>query len=231
MDKIDKFIYINLDKREDRKKHILSELKKFNIPDEKIIRFSAVEHLKGQIGCGFSHIGVMEMFKESGDKIWCILEDDNVFTKNLEETNVYINEFLSNSSYDVFLGCTASLKAKNIRGSEKLIRAIKSKMTSFYIMRSNVTDAMIASHKQSIRSYGQNFYKKGIPIDVMWFNLMKIFVFVTSYFNPLGSQLVGYSDIMHKNKDYNKITKTERYKLQEESESIDSEKDTEVESL
>jgi SpoVK/Ycf46/Vps4 family AAA+-type ATPase len=35
MDKIDKFIYINLNKREDRKKHILSELKKFNIPMKK----------------------------------------------------------------------------------------------------------------------------------------------------------------------------------------------------
>lgn len=230
MDKIDKFVYINLDKREDRKKHILSELKKFNIPDEKIIRFSAVEHLKGQIGCGLSHIGVMEMFKKSGDKIWCILEDDNVFTKNLEETNLYINEFLSNNQYDVFLGCTACIKAKNIKGSDKIIRVMRSKMTSFYIARSNVADAMIASHKQSIRSYGTHFYKKGIPIDVMWFNLMKVFVFVTSYFNPLGAQLVGYSDIMHKNKDYNGITKTKTHKL-EESDLSEKEKDSEFESL
>jgi GR25 family glycosyltransferase involved in LPS biosynthesis len=230
MDKIDKFIYINLDKREDRKKHILSELKKFNIPDEKIIRFSAIEHLKGQIGCGLSHIGVMEMFKASGDKVWCILEDDNIFTKKLEEMNIYINEFLSKPCYDVFLGCTASLKAKNIKGSDKLVRVNRSKMTSFYIARSNVADAMIASHNQSIRSYGQSFYKKGIPIDVMWFHLMKIFVFVTSYFNPLGAQLVGYSDIMHKKKDYNGITKTEKREL-EDTESLESGKESQDESL
>ena len=230
MDKIDKFVYINLDKREDRKKHILSELKKLNIPDEKIIRFPAVEHIKGQIGCGLSHIGVMEMFKTSGDEVWCILEDDHIFTRSLEETNIYIEEFLSKSYYDVYLGCTAGLKVKPIKGSDKLVRAVRSKMTSFYIMRSNVIDAMIASHRQSIRTYGHTFYKKGIPIDVMWFHLMKIFVFVTSYFNPLGAQLVGYSDIMHKKKDYNGITKTKPHKL-EDSDLSEKEKESEIESL
>jgi len=207
MDKIDKFVYINLDKREDRKVHILSELKKFNIPDEKIIRFSAIEHVKGQVGCGLSHIGVMEMFKVSGDGVWCILEDDHFFTKSLEETNIYVNEFLSNSSYDVFLGCSGKLKASTIKGTKNLVRAIHSNMTSFYILRNNIADAMISSHKQSIRTYGEKFNKKGKPIDVIWHGLMKIFVFVTPYFKPLGAQLVGYSDILHKNKDYSHVTK------------------------
>jgi hypothetical protein len=221
MDKIDKFVYINLDKREDRKKHILSELKKFNIPDEKIIRFKAVEHVKGQIGCALSHIGVSEMFKASGDKVWCVLEDDHYFTRSLEETNTYIDKFLENSQFDIFLGCTALLQARNIRGYDKLLRVTRSQMTSFYIMRPNIADALIASHKQSIRTFSAK--KKGKPIDVTWMSLMKIFVFITSYFNPLGAQLDGYSDILHKNKDYSGITKTkkDKFKTSDEKEELE----------
>ena len=222
MDKIDKFIYINLDKREDRKKHILSELKKFNIPDEKIIRFKAVENEKGQVGCALSHIAVSEMFKVSGDKVWCVIEDDHYFTKSYEETNSYIEEFLSKPYYDIFLGCTGYLKARNIRGSSKLVRVINSTMTSFYIMKPNITDALIASHRQSIRTYEGNNKKKGKPIDVTWMPLMKIFVFITSYFNPLGSQLAGYSDIRNKKMDY---TKTTKIKKEDKREMEDSEQE------
>jgi glycosyl transferase family 25 len=73
MDRIDKFIYVNLDHREDRNSHILSEFKKFGIPEEKIIRFSAIKKEVGALGCSLSHMKMSEMFKESGDKVWCFL--------------------------------------------------------------------------------------------------------------------------------------------------------------
>jgi hypothetical protein len=46
--------------------------------------------------------------------------------------------------------------------------------------------------------------KDGIPIDVMWFNLMNIFFFIVPI-KILGSQLEGYSDILNKNKNYSNI--------------------------
>jgi len=45
MDKIDKLYYINLNRREDRKTHFLNECKKVNIPEEKIIRYEALDGL------------------------------------------------------------------------------------------------------------------------------------------------------------------------------------------
>jgi GR25 family glycosyltransferase involved in LPS biosynthesis len=60
MDSIDKFIYINLKRRTDRNEHILKELKRYNIPQEKIERFEAVEHEKGMLGCAMSHLEVMK---------------------------------------------------------------------------------------------------------------------------------------------------------------------------
>lgn len=201
MDRIDKFIYINLDKREDRKKHITAELKKFNIPEEKIIRFSAIENIRGALGCSLSHLEASKLFKDSGDKVWCFLEDDHYFIKSLEETNNYVNEFLDNTAYDVLLGCACGLKVSGI-GSKKFVRAYQACMTSFFIVKNNAVDALIASHKQSARSFGKYKHIKGIPCDIMWHNLMKVFVFVTPFKNPLGGQIKDYSDIRKKNVNY-----------------------------
>jgi glycosyl transferase family 25 len=216
MDRIDKFIYINLARREDRRKHIENELKKFEIPEEKIIRLEAIEHERGALGCSMSHLKACEMFKESGDQVWCFLEDDHYFTKTKKETDGYIKQFLDKPEFDVLLGCTGSLKGSDIPNTS-FTRAKKSQMTSFFICKNNIIDALIASHKESIRSYGKDGKRKGIPIDVVWHNLMKVFVFVTPYFKPLGAQLENYSDILKKNKKYNNCLNIEvKRKLEEE---------------
>jgi glycosyl transferase family 25 len=206
MDSIDKFIYINLKRRTDRNEHILKELKKYNIPQEKIERFEAVEHEKGALGCGMSHLGVMQKFRDSGDKVWCIFEDDHYFTQPREVCDDYVKDFMENEHFDVFLGCTARLRGNPVIGG-KFIRAYKSNMTSFYIVKKNVIEGFIASNKQAIRTMRRNIKDKkgGTPIDVMWFNLMNIFFFITPYYKVLGAQLDGHSDILNKNKNYGSI--------------------------
>lgn len=206
MDSIDKFIYINLKRRTDRNEHILKELKRYNIPQEKIERFEAIEHEKGMLGCGMSHLEVMKKFRDSGDKVWCIFEDDHYFTQSREVCDDYVKDFIENEHFDVFLGCTARLRG-NIVHDGKFIRPYKSNMNSFYIVKKNVVEAFIASNKQSIRTMRKNIKDKkgGIPIDIMWFNLMNIFFFITPYYNVLGAQLDGHSDILNKNKNYGSI--------------------------
>lgn len=206
MERIDKFIYINLAKREDRRKHIEDELKEYDIPEEKIIRLEAVEHERGIIGCAMSHLKACEMFKESGDEVWCFLEDDHYFTKSKKETDGYIAQFLDSPEFDVLLGCTCALKGYDIPGTS-FTRATQSSMTSFFIAKRNIIDALIASHKESIRSFGKDGKRKGIHLDHMWYNLMKVFVFVTPYFKPLGAQLEDYSDIRKKKMNYSNYIK------------------------
>lgn len=205
MDSIDKFIYINLKRRTDRNEHILKELKRYDIPQEKIERFEAVEHEKGALGCGLSHLEVMKKFRDSGDKVWCIFEDDHYFTQPREVCDDYVKDFIENENFDVFLGCTARLRGNPVLG-DKFIRAYKSNTTSFYIVKKNVVEGFIASNKQSIRSMRRDIKDKkaGIPIDVMWFNLMNIFFFIAPT-KVLGAQLDGHSDILNKNKNYGSI--------------------------
>lgn len=205
MDSIDKFIYINLKRRTDRNEHILKELKKYNLPQEKIERFEAIEHEKGILGCALSHFEVMKKFRDSGDKVWCIFEDDHYFTEPKEVCDDYVKEFLENENFDVLLGCTARLRGNPVIGG-KFTRAYKSNSTSFFIVKKNIAEALMSSHKQSIRTMKLNIKNKksGVPIDVMWFNLMNIFFF-TAPNKILGAQLDGYSDILNKNKNYGSI--------------------------
>jgi glycosyl transferase family 25 len=201
MNNIDKFVYINLDKRKDRNEHILKELQRFNIPESKIIRVSAIESTKGAYGCSLSHLKVMQLFKESGDKVWCILEDDHYFTHTLEETDKIVSNFLKKEEYDVLLGCYCNVKGRDLPDGV-FRRTSQSSMTSFFIVKSNVCDGLIASHKQSSRSLNPKFGKKtGIPCDFMWSHLMKVFFFVAPY-KPYGSQILDYSDIRHKRMNY-----------------------------
>ena len=74
---IDKIIYINLDNREDRRREITEEFNRLQIPQDKIIRFSAVRHeTEGAIGCSQSHIQVLKMAMENNWKNYMVLEDD-----------------------------------------------------------------------------------------------------------------------------------------------------------
>lgn len=201
MNRIDKFVYINLDKRKDRNEHILKELSRFNVPNEKIIRISALEHPKGAYGCAKSHIMAMEQFRDSGDEVWCILEDDHYFNQSYEKTNKIVDEFLSNDIYDVFLGCYCNIKGSHLPKTN-FCRVSQSSMTSFYIVKRKACDAILASHIQSARTlHPERSMKDGIPCDHMWHHLMKIFVFVVGDV-PYGAQLKDYSDIRKRVMDY-----------------------------
>ncbi len=75
-------------------------------------------------------------------------------------------------------------------------------MASFYIVKRNAVDGLVASHKQSARTLNPKYGKKGgIPCDFMWDNLMKVFVFVITE-KPYGSQVQNYSNIRNKVMNY-----------------------------
>lgn len=75
-DFIDKVIYINLNRRKDRRLYLSRELKKLGIPKDKIFRLEAIEYSPGYIGCAMSHLHALHMADKEGWKNVLILEDD-----------------------------------------------------------------------------------------------------------------------------------------------------------
>jgi glycosyl transferase family 25 len=107
MDNIDKIIYINLERRKDRREEIEEEFRRMEIPQEKIIRFNAIANEIGMLGCMQSHIKVMEIAKEMGVKNVLILEDDFQFVVSKEELRESVEYFFQkiedDKSWDVLM--------------------------------------------------------------------------------------------------------------------------------
>ena len=87
MEHIHRIVYINLDHRTDRREEIERECRQLRVPEKKLIRFSAIKHVHGAVGCSCSHIAVL---KRARDEEWpnvMILEDD---TLNAQTTSGYV---------------------------------------------------------------------------------------------------------------------------------------------
>lgn len=96
---IDKVIYINLDHRQDRRDIMKTFFEKGNIPEDKIIRYSAILGKKG-VGCLKSHTNVLQMAKNNNWKNVLILEDDLEWL-HFEEGYKQLEELLKQPRWDV----------------------------------------------------------------------------------------------------------------------------------
>lgn len=100
--KIDHIFYINLQRRDDRRKEIEDELNKMELSYE---RFNAVERTPGCVGCCYSHLSVLKLAKERGYKNVLIFEDDFTFRVSKEEFEKRLGSFFEiyGDNYDVFM--------------------------------------------------------------------------------------------------------------------------------
>lgn len=146
---LDAIVYINLDKRTDRRSEIEFELNKMNLKAE---RFSAIEHPppNGIVGCGKSHLAVIKLAKERGYKNILILEDDFVFiTEKLEFEESLTKLFESSIEFDV---CFISYNLLEEQESDIpfLKRAKFSNTASGYIVNSHYYDKIIDLYEWSV---------------------------------------------------------------------------------
>lgn len=100
MDHIEMVVYINLRYRIDRKRKVEEELRKV-FPPEKIVRFNAIQHEKGGIGCSMSHIGALELAISKKWKNVLIVEDDLQWMKFKQCLKVF--ERLVKTPHDVIV--------------------------------------------------------------------------------------------------------------------------------
>lgn len=122
-DKIDKLIYINLDKRTDRRELIEKEIEKLNFPKEKIERFSAIDHTsyktRGErgAGCSLSHLSIYnKMISENLDTI-LIIEDDFQLSVTSEQFQDILEILFS--KFSEFSVCNIGYSEIYMPGEEK----------------------------------------------------------------------------------------------------------------
>lgn len=136
---IDKIIYINLEKRPDRRDEMETELTNFSLSGE---RFNAIEFAEfGTVGCMKSHLSVLKLAKERNYKNVLILEDDFTFTVSKEEFEEKLAK-LFELDFDV---CMLSHHQLNYNKTEYdfLLKVVSAQTASGYIVNQHYYDKLI----------------------------------------------------------------------------------------
>jgi len=197
---LDKVIYINLDHRQDRRDNMERFFQEGSIPSEKIVRFSAIKHDIGMVGCGQSHIGVLKMAKDNGWGNVLVLEDDIEWI-NFQEDYLKLETLVSSQTWDV---CMLTGRYLDVQDS-KVTMALH---TNAYIVARHyipvLLDNFITGQTNLLKPYKLSFQKINMKnrimadhihhIDVYWCKLQKQDTWICM--NPhMCSQIASYSDI------------------------------------
>lgn len=190
---INKIFYINLDKRQDRKDEIESELKNydlFNLSE----RIQAIETPgQGILGCTMSHLNAIKLAKERCYENILILEDDFQFTVSKEEFENQLQTFFENNiPYDV---CMISYNIRQSQPTEHpfLTKVIEAQTASGYIVHNTFYDKIIELYEWAIPLLDQTKHHWHYANDQCWKRLQpeaNWYCLTTR----CGRQRAGYSD-------------------------------------
>ena len=188
---INKIIYINLDKRTDRKEQIEKELNDFGLKYE---RFKAIETPNfGILGCGLSHLEVLKIAKRENYENILILEDDFTFLVSQDELEKQLSNFFNlNLNYDVLF------LSYNVLRYEELNNNIVNKIldcqtASGYIVHKNYYDKLIQLFEKAMQLLHETKAHWLYGNDMVWKQLQEKdnwYYFI----NRIGKQRDGYSD-------------------------------------
>lgn len=197
---MENIVYINLNKRTDRKEQISNKLNNFQLTYE---RFEAIDEKQGTLGCIKSHLEVLKLAKEKCWKSVLILEDDFTFLVSREQFQFEIAQLMeSGIDYDVCMLSYNLMRCDDISGCNFLLKVVEAQTTSGYIVKQHYYDVLIELLENNIPLLAETNEGSNYAIDVCWKILQKNDNWVCTK-TRIGKQSSGYSDIMGKFVDYN----------------------------
>lgn len=161
-DFIDVIYYINLDKREDRKKEFLDEMAKMGVPQSKIERISAVyKPGQGDWGCSLSHVNAIQRMITSGHKNCVVFEDDYEFTVDKPTLdNMFQSIQDEKVDYDIIM---FSANEVNVQPSQykNLKRVYDAQTTSGYMVNSRFANTLLENYQEGVTLIEDSYITKG----------------------------------------------------------------------
>lgn len=203
MEFIDAIVYINLDRRTDRKEHIENELNKWKDLDRsKVHRFSAIEGKL--VGCLSSHLNVLKMAKTNKWTNVLILEDDFTWEEwTLEPGKIssLLSTFWTKHHHEFgFIQLAHGLQQEqykndfSMRSGEPVADVKQATNAAGYWVHERCYDALIHVFEQAVRP----LYLTGAHWlylnDVVW-NAVRPEFPTFAFFPRLGYQYGNYSDL------------------------------------
>lgn len=183
---VDAVVYINLEKRKDRRVQVEAELRRC-IPESKIHRFNAVYERPGWFGCSRSHIEVLRWAEEMGWNAVMVVEDDVMWT---DAFRAGLEKLPSFPSPDVIMLC----------GSSPIYDPVTSRVTSAsaataYIVRKEYIPILRANFEEGLANLRANPARTDLYcVDQHWKRLMekdRWYIVVPG----MATQRPGFSDL------------------------------------
>ena len=195
--------YINLEERTDRKELVESELNELGWKYE---RFNAIKNEIGIIGCGMSHLKLIQLAKEKNLDYIVILEDDVQFMRKS-----WYNEKIKNIldyNFDVFL-LGGNLRQPIYKVNENIFKITKSFTTTGYIVKKHYYDKLINNFKKGLDLLLRNPHLakadyNPYALDVYWFELQENDNWFIIMPRTITQRPI-YSDIEQRYTDYNHL--------------------------
>ena len=200
---IDKIFYINLDKRDDRKAEIETELRLYGLTTLSE-RISAIyTPSRGILGCTMSHLNAIKLAKQRNYKNVLILEDDFYFTVSKEKfENQLIQFFDCQTEYDICMISYNLQQSEPVHAYPFLLKVIEAQTASGYIVNNQFYDKMIELYEWAIPLLEQTGEHWNYANDQVWKRLQP----TANWFcltTRCGKQRAGYSDNSDKFEDHN----------------------------
>ncbi len=182
-------IYINLDRRTDRRDEFEREILPYGIAVE---RFTAIEHEEGIVGCGKSHLAVLKRAKMENWPEVLIFEDDFQFLVTPEKFHEVLDT-LKTEEFDV---CMLAYNLHQIQTycKDKGLGKVRFAQTaSAYIVRQHYYDTLIELYEWAIPQLETTRMHWVYANDIVWRDLQEhdTWLYVLE---RIGRQRPGYSD-------------------------------------
>jgi GR25 family glycosyltransferase involved in LPS biosynthesis len=197
MENIAHAVYINLDRRTDRRTEIETGVTQIGLSAE---RFAAIERKPGMLGCGLSHLAVLQKAKQEGWENVLILEDDFSFLVDRHTFEQELRSVFDNKiPYDVIMLSYGSIRTTPFNPT--LSRVLSAQTTSGYLVHSRFYDTLIRvwSHAATQMETTGDTHK--YALDQAW----KVLQPSADWFcfnRRIGQQRPGFSDIEGKHVNY-----------------------------
>lgn len=203
LDRIDAICYINLAHRTDRNIHILNEIHKFCNDDSKIHRIDAIRKSNGALGCGLSHIKLLEFVQSNPEwKTVLVVEDDFTF-KSSDPTEIchFLRKLLESNS-DIEVGLLSYNELRHRDTDDPFVkRVLFAQTTSSYLVKKEYIPTLLTNFRESMSDMERNGKRHENCLDIHWTKLQAINNWYALY-PAIGYQYDNYSDIENKHCTY-----------------------------
>ena len=193
--------YINLAKREDRNHHMRNITKHPFFKN--VIRFNAIEHKKGAVGCTLSHIECLKMLSQKNDDYYMILEDDFCVLSQQHFDNFLkdFNEIKDRDDWDIItLTPRGDTMTHNVHN--RFHRISNNQTTTGYIIKHRFISELLPVFEASVSKLENGGDPNKWALDSCW-KPMQLSTQFWYYNDIFAGQLPGYSDIEKRQVNYN----------------------------